>query len=121
MSEMSEKVLDDALEALARDVASATPRPSPDLMARVLTDAGQIAAERPAGVAKRTQVPTTQRISLSELLFGWASGAVAAMVLALALGIGVGMEIEPGSMPMTDSDDGVQIVAEALWADDEVL
>lgn len=126
MTEMSEKMLDDALEALARDAAAASPRPSPDLLARVLADAGQIAAARPVveaakadGTARAAATPA--KSSLADLFFGWASGAAAAMVLALAVGIGVGMEMEPGAMPMTDADESVQIVAEVLWADEEIL
>jgi len=122
MDEMSDKRLDEALDALARDVAAGTPRPGPDLMARVLADAGAVAASR-GGAARPAPRQKADRPGLGarigEVLFGWTTGAVAAMALALAVGIGIGMQADVGQMPMLAADDdATMIFAEAGGPDD---
>lgn len=110
MNEMAEgrgdMDIDVAMAGLVRDVERNAPRPGPDLVARVLADAagaapGVSAAGTAAGGAARGP-------GLIETFFGWTSawtgGAVAAMALSLAIGIGVGMELEPGDLPMTQTD-----------------
>lgn len=110
MNEMAEgrgdMDIDMALAGLVRDVERNAPRPGPDLVARVLADA---AAATPGVAAVGAVAGGTARGSgLIETLFGWTSawtgGAVAAMALSLAIGIGVGMELEPGDLPMTQTD-----------------
>ena len=109
--------VDAALAELAREVEQNSPRPGPDLMARVLADAASVAPVA-AGVAVAGAV--TQRAvapSLWESLFGWTSGAVAAMALSLAIGVGIGMELEPGDLPMTEVD----LVSEYMASADNML
>ncbi|MEM7211441.1 MAG: hypothetical protein AAF479_06005 [Pseudomonadota bacterium] len=91
------------LQTLAEEVRDASPRPGPDLMARVLADAAAMAPVAAGGVAVAAQ---SQRggAGILDMLFGWTGGAVAAMALSLALGIGIGMELEPGDLPMTEAD-----------------
>lgn len=102
-----------ALGALAGDVERGSPRPGPDLMARVLADAAATAPVA-AGVAVAGKVAQSATSpSLWESLFGWTSGAVAAMALSLALGVGIGMELEPGDLPMTETDLVDEYVASA--------
>ena len=96
--------IDAALAALASEVEHRSPRPGPDLMARVLADA---AATAPVAAGMAVAGKAAQGAAspgLWETLFGWTSGAVAAMALSLALGIGIGMELEPGDLPMTETD-----------------
>ncbi len=104
--------IDAALAALADEVKQHSPRPGPDL-ARVLADAAS-AAPVAASVAIAGKVSQgAGASSMWETLFGWTSGAVAAMALSLALGIGIGMELEPGDLPMTEADLVEEYVAAA--------
>jgi hypothetical protein len=99
---------DAALTAFATEARAASPRPSEDLLARVLGDAAAIAAEkRNKAPASRVRVSTAARgggrgPALVEWLFGWTGSAVAAMVLGLAVGLGVGLEAAPGKLPVLD-------------------
>lgn len=110
MNEMAEgrgdMDIDLALAGLVRDVERNAPRPGPDLVARVLADAAAAAPGVAAAVAAAGG--TVRGPGLVETFFGWTSawtgGAVAAMALSLAIGIGVGMELEPGDLPMTQTD-----------------
>lgn len=99
--------IDAALAALVREVERSAPRPGPDLVARVLADAAATVPVTP-GVAATGNTARDTGEGLIETLFGWTSawtgGAVAAMALSLAIGIGVGMELEPGDLPMTETD-----------------
>ncbi len=102
-----------ALAALAHEVEQSSPRPGPDLVARVLADAAS-AVPVAAGVAIAGKVAQgVSAPSMWETLFGWTSGAVAAMALSLALGIGIGMELDPGDLPMTEADLVEEYVAAA--------
>ena len=51
-------------------------------------------------------------------MFGWTSGAVAALAVSLALGIGIGMELEPGDLPMTEADEEIAMLEGGLLQDD---
>lgn len=105
--------MDAALTKLVREVEQNSPRPGPDLMARVLADAASVAPVA-AGVAVAGAVAERAASpSLWESLFGWTSGAVAAMALSLAIGVGIGMELEPGVLPMTEVDLVEEYVASA--------
>lgn len=117
--------LDAELDALAREVNDAAPRPGPDLMARVLADAGAIAADirdsAPAPAIAAGAQQTAGGFSLRTLLFGWTGGAVAAMALALVIGMGVGMQLDPAGMPLmaAQTDDSVLFAAGGgLFGDD---
>ena len=104
--------IDAALAALADEVKQHSPRPGPDLVARVLADAAA-AAPVAAGVAVAGKAVHGASPGLWETLFGWTSGAVAAMALSLAIGVGIGMELEPGDLPMTEADLVEEYVASA--------
>ena len=105
--------MDAVLNTLAEEVGRSSPRPGPDLVARVLADAAA-AAPVAAGVAVAGKVAHgATSPGIWETLFGWTSGAVAAMALSLALGVGIGMELEPGDLPMTEADLVEEYVAAA--------
>lgn len=94
--------LDEALDALSRDAEAGSPRPGPDLVARVLAGAAA-EVQHPLETADTTyQASVARAPSVFEALFGWTSGAVAAMALSLAMGVGLGMELDPGDLPMTE-------------------
>lgn len=119
MVDQMEKTMDRALDALAHEVAAATPRPGADLMARVLADAAQVAPPRPAPSV--TLAPARPR-TLGEILFGWTGGAVAALSLCLSMGVAIGTEIEPGQMPlMGNVEDGMNETAQVAFLPEEYL
>lgn len=104
---MTDKVpfdLDAAFAALERDERAARPAPSGDLVARVLSDAAGVAAERRHAAAAARPQPRAASRSASRAasgggwlrLFGftdaWAGAAVAAVLLFLIAGFGVGYE-----------------------------
>lgn len=111
MTEKAEFDLDRALAGLAADVNGAAPRPGPELMARVLADAGSLSTARVALQVPVRAASGGPRLRLSEMLFGWTSGAAAAFALCLALGVGVGLGLEPGDLPMLDDADDIAIMA----------
>lgn len=118
--------IDAALAGLARDVERSAPRPGPDLVARVLADAATAVPVTGGSTAGKETVRASGASGLIETLFGWTSawtgGAVAAMALSLAIGIGVGMELEPGDLPMTETDPVDEYVeASANLLQDEFL
>lgn len=90
--------LDQMIAALAADEARAAPQVRPDLMARVLADAGSVSAEMAAQAAAETSRsgdPARGGRFLGGLLDGfsftsWRAGAAAAMVFGLLLGFGIG-------------------------------
>ena len=104
MVENMDKALDTALDELAREARAATPLPGPDLTARVLSDAAMVSSERaPRTVgAKASQALPVQR-GIFEILFGWTSGAIAAVTVCMSVGIAVGMEIDASDLPMMGS------------------
>lgn len=121
-----DRAIDRALTALSREVREATPRPGPDLVARVLADAAAVShAARPAQV----QGQATRRAELARVLvwvraamFGWASGAVAAMAVALVIGISVGLEMEKADLPLLASaDEGMLGMADGALIPEEIL
>lgn len=129
-----------ALDALAREVATASPRPTPDLVARVLADAAAVSASRAAlagagvatasvggGAVDGTPAPRATAgatdggaAGLLDWLLGWSSGATAALALSLALGITIGYGLEPGDLPMTAQDlsETVAMADGGLFQDD---
>lgn len=123
MTNEAETKLDKVLEELARDVREATPRPSTDLVARVLADAAAItSASRSAERRMASATAATPKMQLSGLLFGWASGAVAAMTLALIIGMGVGLQIDPDTLPLIEPpDDGIIVMADGAMMPEEFL
>jgi len=123
MTDQTAYELDAALAGLAADVRANTPRPGPDLIARVLADAAEVAAaHRPVTVAARPGGGRA-RSRIVEILLGWQCGAVAAMAVALVVGIGVGMEIDTSNIPMMEAeeDDGVFFTADAGFLPDDFL
>lgn len=96
MTEPREIALDRLLDDLKRAERAARPVMSDDLLARVLGDAAEVAAERQATAPVRTERAATGRVTararagLRWSLFTWPSGAVAAMVLGLLFGVSVG-------------------------------
>ncbi|MBY8975431.1 hypothetical protein KHP62_06420 [Rhodobacteraceae bacterium NNCM2] len=89
MSDRIEMEMDKRLGELARDILGATPKPSSDLMERILADAADVAAMTPAVAEK----PRRRG-------FGWPiirnvmplrpSSAIAVLAVALMLGVGLG-------------------------------
>lgn len=120
MAENAEKHMDMLLKQLANDVAENTPRPGPDLMARVLADASDVIAARPAEKAVTVTAPAS-KTGLMVFFLGWAGGAAAAMVVALVIGIGVGMEIEPGAMPFMDAEEDTLTMADGGFMPEDIL
>jgi len=120
MAENAEKHLDMLLEQLANDVAENTPRPGPDLMARVLADASDVIAARPVAKAVTVAAPASKP-SLMDFFRGWAGGAVAAMAVALVIGIGVGMEIDSGAMPFMDTEEDTLTMADGGFMPEDIL
>ena len=106
MVEKMDKALDDALSGLAREMRGAAPLPGPDLTARVLADAAAVAAERAPAVApaRAMQAPPVRR-GVFDTLFGWTSGAVAAIAVCMSVGIAVGMEIDATDLPMMGEEE----------------
>ncbi|MFK7943318.1 MAG: hypothetical protein AB8B85_10460 [Paracoccaceae bacterium] len=92
-----EKLVDQALADLAREVEAKTPRPSADLMARVLSDAASVA---PARTDQTMDMMDARPRTLADILFGWTGGAVAALTLCMTMGVAIGMEISEDQMPM---------------------
>ena len=99
MVEHMDKALDDALGGLAREMRDAAPLPGPDLTARVLADAAAVAAAK-APVEARPAPAGAGGAGVLERLFGWTSGALAAMAVCMSVGIAVGMEIDAADLPM---------------------
>ena len=120
MAESAEKHMDMLLSRLADEVADNTPRPGPDLMARVLAVASDVIASRPAET-KAIVLEPARKPGLMDFVLGWAGGAVAAMVVALVIGIGVGMEIEPGAVPFMDAEEDTLTVADGGFMLEDIL
>ena len=136
---MTEKLpfdLDAAFAALERDERAARPAPSGDLVARVLSDAAGVAAERRhAGAAARPQ-PRSASEATSRVasgggwlrLFGftdaWAGAAVAAVLVFLVAGFGLGYEAGPEVMAevgFTDPETRLADAGEALFPGEEAI
>lgn len=116
MDENMERRLDQALADLAEEVQTASPRPSPDLMARVLADAADVTGQVPQPQPVRRATP------LRVWSLGWLGGAVAAMAVALMLGIGVGAQLEPADLPLMASDDqGEMVLSDGGFLPEEIL
>ena len=106
MVENMDKALDDALSGLAREMRDAAPLPGPDLTARVLADAAAVAAARaPVAEAAPTAGGAPARTGIFDTLFGWTSGAMAAIAVCMSVGIAVGMEIDAGDLPMLGDEE----------------
>ncbi len=125
MTDRHEIELDAALDALAADVAAASPRPGTDVMARVLADAAAIAPAATAAPVVELRDPanaTASGFSLRELFFGWAAGATAAATLALVVGISVGMQVDTG-LPLMAEDEVSEtgLFAENGFLPDDIL
>ena len=106
MVENMEKALDDALSGLAREMRDAAPLPGPDLTARVLADAAAVAAEQaPSTAATGARESAPARGGLLDTLFGWTSGAFAAIAVCMSVGIAVGMEIDADDLPMLGQEE----------------
>ena len=79
MAEALDKKIDEAMATLAREITANAPRPDTDLVARVLADAAAMApAPLAEGRAERGLTVPAQRQSLTDLIFGWTGGALAA-------------------------------------------
>ena len=120
MDKDAEIHMDTLLKQLAEDVAENTPRPGPDLMARVLADASDVIAAQPRPVVEQPVQSIPQR-SLFDTLLGWGTGAVAALAVALVLGIGVGMEMEPGALPFMDVEEDTLTMADGGFMPEDIL
>lgn len=107
--------LDTGLSALAQTARDTAPRPSADLMARVLADAGAVSAE--AGASRDAPMARKRRrFDLPSVLGripGFAGGAVAAMALGLVLGLGIGYEFaaETAELPALAALDDFGLLA----------
>jgi hypothetical protein len=121
--------LDAALAALARDERAARPRPSQGLVARVLSDAAEIGAPRPAAPASPpARAPGIGWLRIFGFSDAWAGAAVTATLLVLAAGFGVGYEAGPELLADTGLDaafgGGQVMLADAgdgLFDTDDVL
>lgn len=114
--------LDAALDALGRDALAGSPRPGPDLIARVLADAADVAPAQTAEVAPSTQGAAPEGRWL-DALFGWTSGALATMALCFAIGVGVGLEaeIDIAELPILGGESEELMFAESDFLQDEIL
>ena len=112
MSERIDLELERRLASLGREMAEAAPSPSDDLMARILADAGEVAAERRAGALRpETARPSRWRWSSAAIFPIWTGGAIAVMCLGLILGIGVGYGYGDRAMALTSLDRGLAFAA----------
>lgn len=112
--------IESALDVLGREAAAGSPRPGPDLVARVLADAAALG--RPATEQFQTQRPAAApAVGLLDRLFGWTGGAVATMVICFAIGIGVGMELDIVPLPMIGEPQEQLLFAESDFLQEEVL
>jgi len=88
--------LDAALAALAMDERAAQSAVSESLRARVLGDAGEVAARSAGAVAGPPPSPARSGgFRLFGLFDAWAGAAAAAVALCLAIGLGVGYRAGP--------------------------
>lgn len=93
MSDRIETEIDRRLGEIARDAAMAVPEPSDALMARILADAADVAAETQAAVPPVVRSAPERRFnwsSLRAILPVWTGGALAMMALGLILGLSLG-------------------------------
>ena len=120
MAENAEMKIDALLKELADDVGQGTPRPGPDLIARVLADAAEVAATSPREAVTKAPTPS-RRSSILDVFMGWTAGAVAAMAVALVLGIGVGMQMEPGDLPYIMEDEDMLTMSDGGFLPEDVL
>jgi hypothetical protein len=122
MSEMNAKPLDidAALDALAEEALAGSPRPGPDLVARVLADAAAVA---PAPEVRLTagETQAAAPVSWMDRIFGWTGGAVATLVLCFGIGLGVGMAMDDGDLPMAGAEQEELMFAESDFLQDEIL
>lgn len=105
--------LDAGLAELAQTARRTAPRPSADLMARVLADAGAVSASaaREAPAARKRRWFDLR--SMLGGMPGFAGGAVAAMALGLVLGLGIGYEFaaETSELPALAALDDFGLLA----------
>ena len=123
MVENMDKVLDDALEGLAREARAATPLPGADLSARVLADAAAVSVQNAPVEAAMPEVADTtgSRQGIFDALFGWASGAVAAVAVCMSLGVAVGMELDPSDLPMLQGETEIETLDPMTEASDTLF
>ncbi len=120
MAEMKTLDMETALDVLGREAASGSPRPGPDLMARVLADAAAIGA--PTAQSFKAERPVSApTVGIMDRLFGWTGGAVATMVICFAIGVGVGMELDVVSLPMIGEPPEQLLFAESDFLQEEAL
>ncbi len=112
--------VDAALDALGREAVAGSPRPGPDLVARVLADAAAV-APAPKVELHSGDMRTVAGESWLDRLFGWTGGVVATMVLCFAIGIGVGMGMDDGDLPMAGVEQEELMFAESNFLQDEIL
>ncbi|MEO1492559.1 MAG: hypothetical protein AAFV19_10450 [Pseudomonadota bacterium] len=112
--------MDAALDALGREVQTGSPRPGPDLVARVLADAAAV-APAPEVQLHPGEVRSAASESWLDRMFGWTGGVVATMALCFAIGIGVGLGMEDGDMPMAGAAQEELMFAESDFLQDEIL
>ncbi len=118
--------LDAALAALAVDERAAQPAVSGSLQARVLGDAGEVAAERAGAVAEPPRSPMPRgRFWLSGLFDAWTGAAAAAVTLCLVIGLGVGYRAGPEVLAQAGLGDVLLAAAteegEGLFMAEDVL
>ena len=92
MTEKHQFDLEAALEALVRAERAVRPQVSERLRARVLADAAEVSAARPAEEKGRRARGGRDWIGWVRGLDLWAGAAVAAAILFLVIGLGVGYE-----------------------------
>ena len=121
MVENADKHMDTLLQQLAEEVTVGTPRPGPDLMARVLADANDVIAAMPKPASPAVAAPIPAKPGIMDFLLGWSGGAVAALAVALMIGIGVGMESAPGTVPFMDAEEDTLTMADGGFMPEDIL
>ena len=127
MTDKAPMDFDAALAALKMDEKSARPVVSERLLARVLTDAAEVASSTASPASNPT--PRKPEQSGGFRLFGlfdaWSGGAVAALALCLGIGLGIGYGTGPDLMAQAGLKDiEVAVAAEdsdGLFLSEDVL
>ncbi|MEM9044874.1 MAG: hypothetical protein AAGC81_09260 [Pseudomonadota bacterium] len=91
MSDRVEQELDGRLREIAEEVGRATPRPTDDLLARILAGAADVTAEQHLENGFQAETSKTRwSFNLSSAFPIWSGSAIAVLAVGLIVGIGLG-------------------------------